>query len=103
MTDYINLTTKAATGDSALGKALYEDTGATGGQCITCHGADGRTILFHDGVDGVGNLALDNPWEILHKIRFGHPGSAMPSTVDKDLTTQNAVDILTHTQTLPLQ
>jgi thiosulfate dehydrogenase len=64
-----------------------------------CHGADGKTIDFGDG-EGVGDLARDNPWETLHKIRFGHPGSSMPSAVDNGLSVDDQVDILTYSQTL---
>jgi thiosulfate dehydrogenase len=73
--------------------------------CIPCHGSDGREIDFDsgtEGVQGVGWLANDNPQETLHKIRWGHPGSAMPSMVgDEELTDEQTGDILAHTQTLP--
>jgi mono/diheme cytochrome c family protein len=92
---YIDLSTKEANGDSSNGETLYSGSG----QCAGCHGADGKTIDFGDG-EGVGDLALDNPWETLHKIRFGHPGSAMPSAIKNGLTTDEQVDILTYCQAL---
>lgn len=92
---YIDYASKKATaGNSAAGKALYETT------CVSCHGADGKLIDFGDG-DGMGALSNGNPWETLHKIRFGHPGSDMPSGVLKGWSTQNAVDVLAYSQTLP--
>ncbi len=93
---YIDLTTKVADGDAANGEALYENATATGGQCITCHGDDGENYDF----GGLSALANGNPWETLHKIRFGHPGSTMPSTVTKGLSDQDAVDILAYAQTV---
>jgi len=93
MSLYIDLSTKEADGDAMNGETLYT------AQCSGCHGADGKTIDFGDG-EGVGDLALGNPWETLHKIRFGHPGSAMPSMVEEGLSTDDQVDILTYAQTL---
>jgi mono/diheme cytochrome c family protein/ribosomal protein L37AE/L43A len=103
MGQYIDGVSKAANGDSAAGKALYENTSSSGGQCIACHGALGTGINFGstDDPEYLGTLANGNPWETLHKIRYGHPGSSMPSTVANGLTTQDAVDILTYSQTLP--
>lgn len=91
MSLYIDLSTKEADGDAMNGETLYT------AQCSECHGADGKTIDFGE---GVGDLALGNPWETLHKIRFGHPGSAMPSMVEEGLSTDDQVDILTYAQTL---
>jgi thiosulfate dehydrogenase len=95
---------KSATGDATNGKTLYENTGAGGGMCIMCHGADGKTIEFEPG-EFVGTYASDNPWEALHKIRFGHPGSSptMPSAVSNGLSIDDQIDILTYGQTLPTQ
>lgn len=93
-------TGKVAQGDAATGQTLFEGTA----QCSICHGADGKTINFGSDAEPeyVGTVASDNPWEGLHKIRWGHPGSIMPSgVVDTELTTQEQVDVLTHAQTLP--
>ncbi|GAB4564612.1 MAG: hypothetical protein Tsb0017_24680 [Geothermobacteraceae bacterium] len=46
-------------------------------------------------------LARKNPQETLHKIRFGHPGSDMPSmVVDAGLGEKQISDLLAYTQTL---
>lgn len=84
---------KSATGDADNGQTLYEGVGG----CESCHGADGNKTseLF------VGAAANDNPWETLHKIRFGYPGTSMPSAVEKGLSLQKQLDILTYAQTLP--
>ena len=94
-TKYINYDTKKPIGANlTYGKELYEST------CVACHGANGKQIDFHDG-EGVKGVANDNPWETLHKIRFGHPGTAMPSGVKNGWNTQDAVDVLGYSQTLP--
>ena len=85
-------------GNSSHGKALYE------AHCNDCHGSDGNEIDFKankEGLQGVGWLTNDNPQESIHKIRWGHPGSDMPSmTVDKHLSEQDSIDILTYSQLL---
>jgi mono/diheme cytochrome c family protein len=87
-----------ATGSAANGEVLFNAS------CVTCHGADGNTIDFDDGEDGiqgVGWLANDNPQETLHKIRWGHPGSSMTSAVvDGGLTDDETGDILAYAQSL---
>jgi thiosulfate dehydrogenase len=90
---YINYSTKGVIGaDLTNGKKLYD------GACAACHGADGWMIDFGD--EGVGDLANGNPWETLHKIRFGHPGTAMPSSIKNGWSTEDAADVLGYAQTL---
>ena len=87
---HIDLETKEVIdGDSANGKILYEAT------CVACHGSDGAAIG-----ETLGELANGNPWETLHKIRFGQPASAMPSAVDSGWTLKEALDVLAYAQTL---
>ena len=85
-----------ATGNANNGQGLYDTN------CASCHGLDGNTMDFSssDGVQGIGWLALDNPQESLHKIRFGHPGSAMPSMLGVGLTDAEQGDILAYGQSL---
>ena len=83
---------KSATGNAANGQTLYEGKG----QCLECHGVDGNQKPSVS----VGKAARDNPWEILHKIRFGQPGTQMPAAIKANLTVQEQVDILTYAQTL---
>ena len=94
----INPTTKAAAGDATNGSALFAAGG--GGACALCHGDDGKAIDFGGG-EYVGTIANDNPWEGLHKIRWGQPGEPMPSAVSNGLSLDEQTDILTHAQTLP--
>jgi thiosulfate dehydrogenase len=47
----------------------------------------------------VGTEASANPWEVLHKIRNGHPGVEMISLAAFPL--QVSLDVLAYTRTLP--
>ena len=76
------------------GEALY------GSVCAACHGDDGRQILIEDEL-GIGAIARDEPTvEILHKVRFGQPGTGMPSSLVNGWSVQEAVDVLAYVQTL---
>lgn len=50
-------------------------------RCVQCHGDDGDMINFGTDMNPefVGTVANDNPWEFLHKVRFGQPGRPMIS------------------------
>jgi thiosulfate dehydrogenase len=73
--------------------------------CVVCHGVDGRTLNFGDDDDPeyVGTIAIDNPWEFIHKVRAGQPGTPMPSAIDLGWILQEVVDVLTFAQTLPTE
>ncbi|MDH3327208.1 MAG: hypothetical protein OEM38_10885 [Gammaproteobacteria bacterium] len=108
--NFINDTTLATVnGDAIAGKTLYTST-----QCTTCHGANGKLLDFADHTstpdahEFLNNIALENPWKYIHKIRFGQPGpvSNMSGTIQiaSTLTTdysaiETAVDILAYSQT----
>lgn len=104
---------KEVLGDPVAGEALYNaPAGATGGGCgdaKACHGADGKAIDFNAanpaaGVEYLGTIARDNPWETFHKISFGHPGTElMPSSVANGMTTAQIVNMLDYAQSLPTQ
>ncbi len=64
--------------------------------CATCHGEDGKALPTGN---DIGDLARENPWETLHKLRNGHPDEAMPALLVLDMGM--LVDILAYTQTLP--
>ena len=83
----------SATGDVENGRSLYEGVGG----CLNCHGEDGNKKTNVS----VGAVTSDNPWEGLHKIRFGQPGTKMSSAINKELSLQEQIDILTYAQTLP--
>ena len=95
---YIDYATKKTIGgDAGRGKARYDTT------CAACHGADGKQLNFGSATtpEYVGTLASDNPWEFLHKVRSGQPGTAMPSAIVLGWSIQDTLDVLAHAQTLP--
>ena len=63
--------------------------------CATCHGKKGDALVTGK---NVGEVARNNPWEALHKIRNGHPDEAMPALNIFDMPM--IVDILAYAQTL---
>ena len=79
-----------------IGEANY-----TSGGCISCHGPDGTNINFGTPSDPewIGTIAHHNPQELHHKIRFGQPGSFMPSWLRDGGSDQGAADIGQYVQT----
>ncbi len=99
---FIDAETKAAIGgDAANGEALFMSV------CAACHGEDGLAINFHDPDDPeyVGTVASGNPWEFIHKVRAGQPGSDPPmfSGMDNGWSLQDVIDVLTFAQALPTE
>ncbi|MFA9406798.1 MAG: cytochrome c, partial [Anaerolineales bacterium] len=93
---YIN-DDKSSTGDPAVGKKMFDNT------CASCHGTDGKKLNFggDDDPEYVGTIAGGNPWEFIHKVSFGQPGSPMPSGLALGWTLEDFADLLAFTQTLP--
>ncbi|MFQ5415019.1 MAG: c-type cytochrome, partial [Phycisphaerae bacterium] len=88
---FVDPVTGVFSGDAAQGEVNYTTTGS----CVLCHGADGTAINFSGDClnpEYVGTVASLNPWEMLHKVRFGQPGTPMPSWAATG-TTQGAADI----------
>lgn len=86
---------KFSTGDEATGAILY------GNVCIACHGPMGNAINF-GGIDDpefLGHLAPDNPWEFIHKVRFGQPGWPMPSSIGNGWSDEDVANVLAYAQT----
>jgi len=92
---YVDRTTKKSIGDPSSGGRIFLAT------CTRCHGADGKEMNFgsQEKPEYVGTIARGNPWEALHKIRWGHPGSQMISLLFLGLKEQ--LDVLSFCQTLP--
>lgn len=102
---FINETDRSTIGTSiSNGKILFGNTcGAS-----TCHNPDGKKIDFADGAPGimedefVDTVAQANPWEFMHKVLYGQPGSTMPALVKSatalEGTVSKAADILEHAQ-----
>lgn len=73
--------------------------------CTHCHGSDGQNINFGTELEPefVGTIGANNPWELLHKMRFGHAGSPMPSIELVGWSDANLIDVGAHTATLPVE
>ncbi len=86
---------KSAKGDATQGETKYKDV------CVYCHGPQGNAINFDslEEPEFLGHLAQDNPWEFLHKVRFGQPGWPMPSAITNEWTDQEVTDVLAYAQT----
>ncbi len=85
---------KSVKGDPKHGAAIFQNV------CAACHGFDGAALNWgsEEKPNYVGTEAVANPWEVLHKIRAGHPGVEMPSMMA--FPVGDAVDLLSYTQTL---
>lgn len=68
-----------------------------------CHGGSGIGINFGDNENPefVGTVAYENPWEFIHKVRFGQPGTRMPSAILNEWSEKDILDLLSFTRTLP--
>jgi thiosulfate dehydrogenase len=88
-------------GDEVSGSGSF----FTDGFCVSCHGFDGTDINFGTEADPVyvGTVAVENPWEFMHKVRFGHPASAMPALDLLGWPIQDTADIGVYSATLPTE
>jgi len=86
---------KSSVGSAATGEALFTDV------CAKCHGPEGNAINFHglDDPEFLGHLAPGNPWEFVHKVRYGQPGWPMPSAISNDWTLEDIANVLAYAQT----
>ncbi len=93
------------TGSAADGATIYRQGIGENKRCAACHGQDGLESPKDDPEyeDFVGLIAVDNPWELLHKIRFGQPATKMPRGVDADVTIQQLKDLGSFSQSLPTE
>lgn len=73
--------------------------------CSKCHGPDGNAINFADLAEPefLGHVAGDNPWEFVHKVRFGQPGWPMPSAIVNEWTQDDVANVLAYAQTVPTE
>jgi thiosulfate dehydrogenase len=92
---YVDRASKKVRGDPGHGAPAFQNL------CAVCHGFDGKSLNFRDEnkPEYVGTIAHENPWEFLHKARFGQPGIPMISLIV--LPIQDVVDIAAYAQTLP--
>jgi len=69
----------------------------------TCHGGLGTVIRFGDASkpEFIGTIANNNPWEFLHKVRAGQPGTRMLSAIVNKWSEKGIIDLLSYSRTLP--
>jgi thiosulfate dehydrogenase len=86
-------------GDATAGKTRYEEV------CTKCHGPEGNAINFGalDEPEFLGHLAPDNPWEFIHKVRFGQPGWPMPSAITNKWPIEDVAGVLAYAQGFPAE
>ncbi|NMG00822.1 c-type cytochrome [Aromatoleum toluolicum] len=95
MDQHIDRATRKSRGEPGRGAPTYQTI------CAVCHGFDGKTLNFKtpETPEYVGTIARENPWEFMHKARFGQPGIPMISLITLPDTT--LADLLAVAQTLP--
>ena len=92
---------KAIAGDVSAGDTAYHTGHPKLPSCADCHGDKGLTAPDNpDFDDYLGKVALKNPWELIHKIRFGQPGSDMPGYA-KEWSMETVTNLGAYIQTLP--
>lgn len=93
---FIDADNKAVGGNLENGKVIYDQ------YCASCHGAEGTAINFGNAAAPVyvGPKSLDNPWEVVHKSRFGISGE-MPALAVVTNEMQDYIDLLAYAQSLP--
>lgn len=90
--------TGVAFGDRRIGRNIYNDS------CASCHGDNGDQINFGNAQNPLylGDMAVADPWQSLHKIRFGTPNSErMPAYEDENWSLSMMANVLAYSQTLP--
>jgi len=103
---FVDDATLATIGTSTTnGETLYGKTCAA----ASCHGPNGKALDFADDAPNVGEdefvdtVAKGNPWEMIHKVLYGMPGTAMPAltVAASDLAgaVAKAADIVAYAQT----
>jgi thiosulfate dehydrogenase len=95
MDRYIDRATKKSLGDAQRGAAAFQTI------CAVCHGFEGKRMNFKtpEKPEYIGTVAQKNPWEFMHKARYGQPGVPMISLIT--LPIEAIADILAYAQTLP--
>ena len=92
---YIDRETGATDGVASRGARIFQNI------CASCHGFQGTKLDWGSDEEPayVGTESNANPWEVLHKIRNGHPGHEMVAM--RPFSLDVSVDILTYVRTLP--
>ncbi len=91
---YLEPGTHLFLGDPVQGETYFQQGGVVMA-CAICHGPDGTWHNFgtYDEPEWVGTVASENPWEFMHKVRFGQPGEMMPSWAMHSSNWQGIADL----------
>jgi thiosulfate dehydrogenase len=92
---HVDRVTRKSRGEAGRGAPYFQTI------CAVCHGFNGKSLNFGtpEAPEYVGTVARENPWEFMHKARFGQPGVPMISLIT--LPDATIADLLALTQTLP--
>jgi thiosulfate dehydrogenase len=95
---YVNANGTPVDGNIDSGRDLFVK-----GCMIMCHSSNGTTINFgsEEKPEFVGTVANNNPWEFIHKVRAGQPGTRMSSGIIYGWRENDIRDLLAYSQTLP--
>jgi len=91
---YVNPNTRQFLGDPVAGELHYNTMG-TFNRCADCHGPTGGAINFGTPQEPeyLGTVAINEPFEFLHRTRLGFPGIPMRGWLANGGIDQGAADI----------
>jgi mono/diheme cytochrome c family protein len=111
MRAFIRLNGSKVSGDATKGRLTYQE------QCTLCHGSSGKARNLSQSRSQklyMGDVANDNPWKVMHKIRFGHPGKFYTNKYDEEgrprmnmpamlgvIPLEGQIDLLAYLMSLP--
>ncbi len=96
----VNTDTSLVGGDISEGSSFFSKN------CMTeCHGPTGISINFgtEEKPEFIGTVANKNPWEFIHKVRAGQPGTRMSSGIINNWSDEDIINTLAYSQTLPTE
>ena len=94
------ITQKKFSGQPSAGAKIYQDGIGELASCADCHGEKGLEAVSNGFDDFPGKVGIKNPWELVHKIRFGQPGTDMPPYA-RQISTVQLKNLGAFIQTLP--
>ena len=96
----VNTDASLVGGDISKGQSFFSKN------CMTeCHGPKGTSINFgtEEKPEFIGTLANKNPWEYIHKVRAGQPGTRMSAGIINNWSNEDILNLLVYSQTLPAE
>ena len=95
--DYLQNGSLEETGRISVGEDLYKKA------CRDCHGSDGAKINFGTAEQPsfLGNFSDEEPWHMVHLMRFGHLFLGVQTSDELGWSIQNLFDVVVYSQQLP--